>query len=109
MSDSLAQKLVLHLPLCGDATAETTESCRFVNHNVAIGESYASFNGTDSYLEVPSNVNLHLGDEDFSIAAQIWTAEKLDGVIGDIVSKFDPIKRRGLNLSVKHHAGAVSS
>ena len=29
--------------------------------------------------------------------------------IGDIVSKFDPIKRRGLNLSVKHHAGAVTS
>ena len=76
MSDSLAQKLVLHLPLCGDATAETTESCRFVNHNVAIGESYASFNGTDSYLECPANADLQLGDEDFSIAAQIWTADE---------------------------------
>ena len=77
MSDSLARRLALHLPLCGDATAETTASCRFVNHNVAIGESYASFNGTDAYLECPANADLRLGDDDFSIASEFGPPKSL--------------------------------
>ena len=66
MTDTLAQKLALHLTLGGGATAETTPPCRLVNHNVEIGERYASYNGTDAYLEVNTNTQLKLGNEDFS-------------------------------------------
>ena len=109
VSDDLNEKLILDIPLCGATPMGVTASSRFVNHNVAISENYASFNGTDSYIEFTASQALQLGDGDFSIAAQIWTAKELDGVVGDIVSKFDPTHRRGLNLSVKNHAGAVTS
>ena len=109
MSESLAQKLVLHLPLnCGKAI-ESIGAARLVNHKVTIGESYATFNGIDAFLEISSAPHMQLGDEDFSIAVQVWTEDVLDGVLGDIVSIFEPSQRRGMNLSLKHHAGAVTS
>ena len=40
---------------------------------------------------------------------EIHTEECLDDVIGDIISKYDCASRKGFNLTVKHHAGVVST
>ncbi|HIG16242.1 MAG TPA: hypothetical protein EYQ31_02510 [Candidatus Handelsmanbacteria bacterium] len=82
---------------------------RVINHNVQASDNGAVFNGRDSYLEIPSSNELKFGREDFTIAAEIYTEEHLDDVIGDIVSKYDDASRKGFNLTVKHHAGVVST
>jgi hypothetical protein len=109
MCESLADKLMVHVPLSRASGAPTLATVGVVNHNVEIGERSALFNGRDAALEVRRYPELLLEAVDFSIAVQVWTDAEYDGIVGDIVSKFDPIKRRGLNLSIKSHAGAVTS
>jgi hypothetical protein len=108
MSDDRS-KPVMYLTLSTTEAAGSECAGPVVNHNVRITESWASFNGRDAYLEVPALPGFQFGTQDFSVAVQIWTENELGGVIGDILSQFDPVHRRGFNLSVKHHAGAVTS
>ncbi|HJN15325.1 MAG TPA: hypothetical protein QGH10_07545, partial [Armatimonadota bacterium] len=69
----------------------------------------AAFDGIDDFMDVPHSDSLGLGAGDLSISVWVRTDEVLDDVIGDILSKYDPELRRGLNFSVKHHAGMSSS
>lgn len=69
----------------------------------------ALFNGRDSYIEVPHSSSLDFGTDDLSISLWVKTHDSLDDVIGDILSKFDPDRRRGINFGVIHHAGSTSS
>lgn len=108
MNENISNILLLSLPL-SNIRAVDNESHAIKNHNVEIGEDYASFNGKNSYLEIAHNERLDFGNEDFSILMQIWIDEHVGGVVGDIVSKYDPVNRRGFHLSVKDHAGAVTS
>jgi hypothetical protein len=71
----------------------------------------ARFDGRSSVIEVPDHAALRLGADDFSVAA--WV--RSDGgvgeadVVGDILSKYDPERRRGVQLSVVTNAGVTST
>ncbi|WZO97078.1 LamG domain-containing protein [Isosphaeraceae bacterium EP7] len=69
----------------------------------------ARFDGKSSYLEVPANPSLNLGKSDFTLATWVQTEESLDDVLGDLVSKYDPVARRGLNWCIKSGAGSTNS
>src|SRR4051812_37086645 len=61
----------------------------------------ARFDGKKAHIRVPSRPSLHLGEDDFTIAVWAQTEEKLDDVLGDLVSKYDPVVRRGFNWCIK--------
>src|SRR5262245_10787578 len=65
----------------------------------------ARFDGRSSSVEVPANPALILGQGDFTLAVWVHTEEALDDVLGDLVSKYDPADRRGLNWSIKNGPG----
>lgn len=69
----------------------------------------ASFDGRSSFVEVSDNRQLQLGKEEFSLAMWIHTEQNLDDTLGDLMSKFDPKKRRGFNFSIQNFAGVTSS
>ncbi len=69
----------------------------------------ARFDGKTSIVEVPANDSLALGKGDFTFAVWAHTEESLDDVVGDLVSKYDPAARRGLNWCIKGGAGATNS
>ena len=69
----------------------------------------ARFDGKSSYVEVPANPALDLGKGDFTLAVWVHTEESLDDVLGDLVSKYDPAARRGLNWCIKSGAGMTNS
>jgi hypothetical protein len=71
--------------------------------------SAARFDGRGSYIEVADRSALQLGTGDFSIAAWLHTEKNLDDVIGDIVSKYDPVSRTGFQFGVQNFAGVVSA
>jgi hypothetical protein len=66
----------------------------------------ARFNGRNSYIEVPDNPSLHFGGGPFSLSAWVYTEEALDDVPGDILSKYDPARRKGFHLSIYNNAGS---
>jgi hypothetical protein len=68
----------------------------------------AEFNGRDAYLEVPNSPSLNFASGDFSIALRVSTEERLEDVIGDLVSKFDPVSRKGFVLTVKSNTSAYN-
>ena len=69
----------------------------------------ARFDGKSSYVEVPASPALGLGKGDFTLAVWVHTEESLDDVLGDLVSKYDPAARRGLNWCIKSGAGMTNS
>jgi hypothetical protein len=101
--------LVLRLPLSRECGEDALRNHLVTNHGVVIEHDAALFNGKDAYLEIPTERAPSLADEDFSISVEIETDANVVGTIGDIISQFDPVTRRGFNLSVKSHAGAVTS
>ncbi|WP_435017906.1 LamG-like jellyroll fold domain-containing protein [Tundrisphaera sp. TA3] len=69
----------------------------------------ARFDGTSSFVEIPPHPSLELGRGDFSLAVWAWTEQDPDDSPGDLLSKFDPATRRGLNWSIKSGTGVTSS
>lgn len=69
----------------------------------------ANFNGINSYIEVADNQALNLGSGDFSISVWVYTDKNLRDTLGDIVSKYDPQKRKGFNFIIMNYAGVTSS
>src|SRR5262249_54155933 len=69
----------------------------------------AKFDGRSSVVEVPADPGLELGGGDFTLAVWVHTEGSLDDVVGDLVSKYDPVGRRGLNWCIKSGAGATNS
>lgn len=79
------------------------------NHGVRLSPEGAIFDGIDAWLEVPVSGSLKLGSKDFTIAAWIETDEKLDDVLGDVMSCYDPVARTGFNLSLMNYAGCTNA
>lgn len=109
--------LIGHWKLLGDANGHSEQNNQSRNHGVDLNatgrdgnaSSTAGFNGRESFVEVGSNKSLQLGARDFSIAMWVDTAAELDDVLGDLVSKYDPVSRRGFNFSIQNYAGVTSS
>ena len=102
MKHSECRRVSTGVPLAG---AEETRVVAFRPMDGGAG----LFGGRGDYIEVPHSDALKLGDGDFTIAARVKTYAVLDDVIGDIMSKYDPVARRGFNLNIKSHAGMTSS
>src|SRR5262249_42211413 len=69
----------------------------------------ARFDGRSSSVEVPASPALSLGKGDFTLAVWVHTEEALGDVLGDLVSKYDPADRRGLNWCIKSGPGMTNS
>ncbi len=106
-NDALTQELVGHWPLRGDTRDQSGQN----NHGKATGAGaeQGNFDGRQAYIEVPSSASLDFGRGDFTLCAWVWTAPDTDRVLGDVLSQFNPQRRRGFNLSLKASAGGYSS
>src|SRR5262245_53588992 len=95
-------KLIAHWPLikhARDAVGTmhgTASNIKFGNEDRAA----ARFNGRDSVITVPDALTLHLADRDFSLALWAKCEMPLTNTLGDMISKFDPQRRRGLNFYI---------
>jgi hypothetical protein len=102
-------RLIGHWPLISDARDASPGG----NHGQADGVMFspdgAVFDGRTGQIEIPDDPTFDLGTDAFSISLRVQTAAELDDVLGDLICKLDPATRRGVNLSLKHHAGATGS
>lgn len=69
----------------------------------------AAFNGESSFLEVQDHSSLQLGTNDFSLAAWVCDDRENDDVMGDLISKFNPDRRNGMQLSIVSNFGVTST
>src|SRR5687767_269156 len=109
-AQELNEGLIAHWKLAGDARDHSAGKHDAKNHGVDLkaGDS-ARLDGRGAHLEVADSDSLHLGAGDFTLALWVHTEDSLDDVIGDLVSKYDPARRVGFNLSVTHRQGVTHS
>ena len=109
-------KLLAHWPLAGDARDISGSGQNLKAHGVDFVQpgpkgnaaSAAGFNGHSSYLELADASRLALGSGDFSLGIWVHTELALDDVLGDLVSQYDPVTRRGFQLSIQNLAGVTT-
>jgi hypothetical protein len=101
--------LVGHWSLTADCQDSSGQENHGVTHGVNFLADGADFNGRDNYIEVPDSETLAPGICDWSIAVWIHTEAKLDDVLGDILCKYDPATRTGVNLGLTANTGATSA
>jgi len=97
-----------HWRLQGDCRDHSGSGNDGVNHGAILGGDSALFDGRGAYIEVPDAQSLRLGTGDFTLAAWVRCAEGAR-VPGDIVTKYDPAQRRGVNLCAVASAPGYSS
>ncbi|MEO2015698.1 MAG: LamG domain-containing protein [Fuerstiella sp.] len=102
--------LVAQWKLQADARDSSGGEHHAVNHGVQFdSEGGAVFDGRDAWLEVPVSGALSLGKESFSIAAWVHTDQRLDDVLGDLMTCYDPPTRTGFTLSLMNYAGVTNA
>jgi hypothetical protein len=101
--------LVGHWNLAQDARDHSGSGHHAHRRGLRFADGAAVFDGRRSRLFVDDAPGLALGRGDFTVALWLHTDERLTDVIGDLVSQFDPVTRRGFSLSVVNHAGMTSS
>jgi len=99
--------LVGHWPLHGDAQDRSGHGHHGKVHGSGAADGH--FDGRGSFIEIASCDSLNLSRGDFTLSAWIWTASDTEDVHGDILTQFDPVRRRGFNLSLKASAGGYSA
>ena len=67
------------------------------------------FDGRGAYIEVPHHESLALGKSDFSVCAWVSTENHVTDVLGDVISKYDPARRKGFTLNLKSSSGGYQS
>lgn len=86
-----------------------------VNHSVTFGpagphgSSAAEFKGQGQYIEVPRTDAIDFAAGDFTISVWVRCKTPMTDVPGDILNKYDPATRRGLNLHITGSSPAYSS
>jgi hypothetical protein len=101
---------VAHWPLRGDLKDHGARSIATKSHGLkeATKSDGTTFDGRHDWLEVPANEALKFGTKDFTVSLSVKIAGDIDDLPGDLLSQFDPVQRRGWNLSVKQHAATAS-
>ncbi len=89
---------------CKDYSGNSNHGINF-DANLRTGE----FNGCSSYVLIEHSDSLDLGTEDFSVCCWIWTRRGITDIIGDVVNKYDPSRRRGFTISINSSAGGYNS
>lgn len=69
----------------------------------------AHFKSSDSQIEIPAAPDLQLGNQDFSITVWVRCDRPMRGVFGDVLAKFDPFSRCGINLQIAGSTAGYSS
>jgi hypothetical protein len=103
-----AAEPVGHWPLRVDARDAGPLALPGTARDVTFAADGATFDGRSSEIEVADAAPLDFGTGDFTIAAHVEIPERLDDVVGDVVSKFDAAQRRGFALSIVTNAAASS-
>ncbi|NQV25059.1 MAG: LamG domain-containing protein [Rhodopirellula sp.] len=102
--------LIAHWKLTNDCKDSSGHNHHAINHGARFdARDGASFNGTDTWLEVPAPDSLRLTDGNFSIAAWVHTESELDDVLGDVMSWYDSQSRTGMTLGLMNYAGVTSA
>ncbi len=109
-------KLVGHWPLGGDARDHSaaanhgvTANTRFATDESAPrGVTIAELDGTTGAVEVRDDPAHAFGTRPFTIAAWVKLDESGTDVPGDVLSKYDPVARRGFHLSIVNRTAATS-
>ena len=113
----LKQGLVGHWPFAGDCKDHSGVGHEGACHGVKAGadgpggapNTAAVFDGKTSRIDVPDHPSLNFGTGDVSIAVWVHTEQDMDDVVGDIVSKHDPEKRKGFNFNIVSLPGVTST
>jgi hypothetical protein len=105
---SSTTKLLAHWPLRDDAR-DVVGGSHGTPRNVRFGDGAARFNGVDSRVEVADADVLDVGTRDFSLAMWVNCETPMASTLGDLLSKFDASKRRGINLHVSGSSPAYSA
>ena len=63
----------------------------------------------DAAREIPADEAPRLGSGDFTLAMWMRSDEVADRLPGDLISQYDPVKRRGFHLTLKSNAGVTSN
>ena len=99
-------KLIAHWKMdgdCGDAVGAHPgegHGIKFVEGRDGKPQGAAQFNGVDSFIEVAEHEELNLETREFSVALWVNLPENIESAHGDILTKYDGIRRKGFNLSV---------
>ncbi len=109
--------LVGHWQLGSDLKDSSGHDHHGINHGVDLRAAdrfgtpggAARFDGRDQFIEVPDHESLRLGRNDFTLALWVNTDQLVDDTLGDLLSKYDPVHRRGFQLSLMNYAGACTS
>src|SRR5262245_59993430 len=99
--------LVGYWKLKGDCRDYSGQENHGVNPGVNLDDG--SFDGIGAYIEVPNRPSLQLGTDDFTVSVWVLTSKEVDDVIGDVIDKYVPAKRKGLTLSINASAGGYQS
>ncbi len=91
-------ELLGYWKLAGDCRDHSGNGHEAVNHGVSLETS--AFDGKQAYVEVPDAGAFHLGEGDFTISAEVFTEKNVTDVLGDILTKYDPATRTGLNFTL---------
>lgn len=103
--------------LAGSADDDSGHKRHAVNRGVdlkavgpqGIAATAGEFDGRGRHLEVPADRAPRLGMDDFSISLWLDVPAQLDDLPGDLISQYDPDRRRGFSLGITSNAGVVSS
>lgn len=99
---------IAHWPLTTSAEDITGNGHHGTAHNITYDAIQgATFNGVDTWIDIPHHDDLNLGKDDFTLTMWVHTDARLDDTLGDLISKFDPDTRTGLNLSIMNYHGVV--
>lgn len=97
-----------HWPLVEDARDVSGGGYHGTAQGVRFSRNGALFDGRTASIEIPSAPALQVGGRDFTLSLWVSTEKDLDDTLGDLISKYDPARRTGLNLTIQNNAGTGS-
>ncbi len=109
--------MVGHWPLAADLSDHAGHGLESSAVGIALGEAgpsgepgtAARFDGCDSRLTIANHPALAFGHDELTLSLWIETDGKQLDVVGDLLSKFDTVRRKGLQLSVVTNSGVTST
>lgn len=101
-------RLAGHWPLLENAQDVSGAGNHGTAHGVRFSRDGALFDGRASRIEIPSAPALDVGAGNFTLALWVRTEKDLDDTLGDLLNKYDPERRTGINLTIQHNAGTGS-
>ena len=114
---SIDDGLLAHWKFNGDCRDSSGNGNHGINHSADLagvgraGTPYgaARFDGRAAHVKVPMSDSLAFTDGDFTLSA--WVELPPDGanLHGDIISKYDPATRSGLNFGALNYAGVTAA